>query len=138
MFKFQYLNGKNEKLKRKFQGNKGVTNKSKVQRLQFGAREILKRCTFIQIGAAISNRGKEISDRGRDNKSMQEGFQVGTQQGLQIGAEHTSFTFFFFDRNKRQFKRILFAFFKNKLPIALASSKQKKTFYEGLPQLGQF
>ena len=32
----------------------------------------------MQIGAGISNRGKEISNRGIDYKSGQEGFQIET------------------------------------------------------------
>ena len=70
-------------------GNKSITNRDRFQGLQIEARGITNRGSLrdfksgekVQIGAEISNRGKEISSRGRDYKSG---------QGLQIGSEQLS------------------------------------------------
>ena len=48
-----------------------ITNRGRFQGLQIGAKR-------LQIHAGTSNRGKEISNRGRDYKSGQGGFQIGT------------------------------------------------------------
>ena len=76
MFKFQYQNEKKRKNKKKF---------SKLQNVAIrDCKQITNRAKRSQIGAGISNRGNEISNRGkRDFKSG---------QGLQIGAEQKYYT----------------------------------------------
>ena len=62
------------------QGSKGITNRGRFSALQVGAREITNRGSFgdFKSGNKIINWGKEISNRGRDYKSGQDGFQMGT------------------------------------------------------------
>ena len=80
--------GKNEKVGKIFwitkRGNEGITNWGRFRDYKSGQEG-------LQIGAAlgISNRGKEITNRGRNFKSGQRDFESG-QEGFQIGAGITN------------------------------------------------
>ena len=79
--------GKHEKVEKKLwvtkPGNKVITNRSRFQGLQIGARGITN-CLVL----GILNWGKKITNRGMDFKLEQRDFKLG--QRLQIGARKIS------------------------------------------------
>ena len=86
MFKFHYQNGKKRKSWKNFLGNGAI----RVLQIRTGFRDYKSGQEGLQIGAAlgISNRGKKITNRGRNFKSGQRDLK--SRQILQIGAGRIS------------------------------------------------
>ena len=82
MFKFHYQNDKKRKCGERFSGLQNGTIRGLQTRTSF--RDYKSGQEGLQIGEAsrVSNLGKEITNRGWNFKSEQQGFQIGAEQSL--------------------------------------------------------
>ena len=90
LFKFQYQNGKILKSGTKFSGLQNGATRGLQIKVGFNYYKSGQEGLQIRVALGISNRGKEISNRGKKDLKSGQGLQLG--QGLQICADQMLYT----------------------------------------------